>query len=90
MARRELGDMAVGVINQLEIQKEQFEVVLIGSLHGVLIILDKTLLRGSSRNRFTRAICPLERPSPPVVGEVLLGMEAAGLVMPRTINASGR
>jgi len=37
--------MAVGVINQLEIQKEQFEVVLIGSLHGCSPIMDQALRR---------------------------------------------
>ena len=76
-AGRELGEMAVGVINQLEIQKEEFEVVLIGSLHGNSPILDQslreTVLNLSPHARFVRLTVP------PVVGGVLLGMEEAGL-----------
>jgi len=76
-AGRELGMMAVGVINQLEIQKEHFEVVLIGSLHGGSNILDATLqkivLETAPHAKFVRLTVP------PVIGGVLLGMEAAGL-----------
>ena len=73
----ELGEMAVGVINQLEIQKEHFEVVLIGSLHGGSPSLDealrKTVLETSPNAKFHRLSVP------PVVGGVLLGMEMAGI-----------
>jgi N-acetylglucosamine kinase-like BadF-type ATPase len=76
-AGHELGGMAVGVINQLEIQKEQFEVVLIGSLHGCSPIMDQAL------RRIVRKTAPLAQfvrlTVPPVVGGVLLGMEQAGL-----------
>jgi N-acetylglucosamine kinase-like BadF-type ATPase len=76
-AGHELGEMAVGVINQLEIQDETFEVVLIGSLHGNSPILDETLrntvLATAPYAKFVRLTVP------PVVGGVLLGMEAAGL-----------
>ena len=76
-AGRELGGMAVGVINQLEIQKEQFEVVLIGSLHGGSPLLDqalrKTVRKTAPHAQFVRLAVP------PVVGGVLLGMEQAGL-----------
>jgi len=76
-AGRELGEMAVSVINQLEIQKEQFEVVLIGSLHGGSPILDrtlrKTILKTAPQAQFVRLTVP------PVVGGVLLGMEQVGL-----------
>ncbi len=76
-AGRELGEMAVGVINQLEIQKEQFEVVLIGSLHGGSPILDQTLretvLGAAPDAQFVRLEVP------PVVGGVLLAMEQVGL-----------
>ena len=72
----ELGEMAVGVINQLEIQKEQFEVVLIGSLHGgssdLDVALRKTVLEAAPKAQFHRLAVP------PVVGGVLLGMEVAG------------
>jgi N-acetylglucosamine kinase-like BadF-type ATPase len=73
----ELGQLAVGVINQLEIQKEHFEVVLIGSLHGGSPILDhalrKTVNKTALHAQFVRLTVP------PVVGGVLLGMEQAGL-----------
>jgi N-acetylglucosamine kinase-like BadF-type ATPase len=76
-AGRELGEMAVGVINQLAFQQEQFEVVLIGSLHGNSPVMDATLrntiLETAQRARFVRLNVP------PVVGGVLLGMEVAGL-----------
>ena len=73
----ELGGMAVGVINQLEFQQEQFELVLIGSLHGSSPLLDEalraTVLKTAARAQFVRLTVP------PVVGGVLLGMEQAGL-----------
>ncbi len=76
-AGSELGGMAVGVINQLEIQKEQFEVVLIGSLHGGSPLMDqalrKTVHKTAPQAQFVRLSVP------PVVGGVLLGMEQAGL-----------
>jgi N-acetylglucosamine kinase-like BadF-type ATPase len=76
-AGSELGEMAIGVINQLELQKEQFEVVLVGSLHGGSPILDETLqmtiLKTASQARFVCLTVP------PVIGGVLLGMEEAGL-----------
>jgi N-acetylglucosamine kinase-like BadF-type ATPase len=76
-AGRELGGMAVGVINQLQIQAEEFEVVLIGSLHGGSPILDqalrRTVLKVAPQAKFVRLSVP------PVVGGVLLGMEQASL-----------
>ena len=76
-AGSELGEMAVGVINQLEIQAEKFEVVLIGSLHGGSPALDESLRRvilaSAPHAQFVRLRVP------PVVGGVLLGMEAAGI-----------
>ena len=76
-AGRELGGMAVGVINQLEIQMEQFEVVLIGSLHGGSPLMDQalreTVRKTAPHAQFVRLTVP------PVVGGVLLGMEQAGL-----------
>jgi N-acetylglucosamine kinase-like BadF-type ATPase len=76
-AGRELGEMARGVINQLEFQDEQFEVVLIGSLHGGSPILDSTLrttvLETASHAQFVRLTVP------PVVGGVLFGMQEAGV-----------
>jgi N-acetylglucosamine kinase-like BadF-type ATPase len=76
-AGRELGGMAVGVIRQLELEKESFEVVLIGS------IFDGHPLLAESLGETVHAIAPGARlvrlAVPPAVGGVLLGMEAAGL-----------
>ncbi len=76
-AGRELGEMALGIINQLDLKKERFEVVLIGSLHGGSPILDetlrKTILEVAPQASFVRLTVP------PVIGGVLLGMEEAGL-----------
>lgn len=70
---RELGESACGVIRQLEIEKEEFEVVMAGSLFagGELYInpLRETIQRLAPGARLVR----LE--APPVVGGVLLGME---------------
>jgi N-acetylglucosamine kinase-like BadF-type ATPase len=73
----ELGQMAVGVINQLELQSETFELVLIGSLHDGHPLLSQTLretvLHAAPGAQLVRLTVP------PVVGGVLLGMEQAGL-----------
>ncbi len=75
-AGEELGMMAVSVIRQLELEDADFDVVLIGSLYKGHPLLTETLAstvhRVAPRARLTR----LE--APPVVGGVLLGMEAAG------------
>ena len=75
-AGRELAGLAIGVINQLEIQGEEFEVVLIGSLHGGSPIMDRilrqTVLKVAPHTEFVRLTVP------PVVGGVLLGMKQAG------------
>ncbi len=76
-AGEELGMMAVSVIRQLELEKEAFDVVLIGSLykgHPLLTeTLGKTVHRAAPRARLVRLNAP------PVVGGVLLGMEVAGV-----------
>ncbi len=73
----ELGQMACGVIKQLDIQEDAFDVVLIGSLfdgHPPLAeSLGATVHRVAPRARLVRLNVP------PVVGGVLLGMEAAGI-----------
>lgn len=74
-AGNQLAQIAIGVIRQLEMQQEAFEVILIGSLHGVHPLLDGTLretvLNAAPRARLIRL------GAPPVVGAVLLGMEQA-------------
>jgi N-acetylglucosamine kinase-like BadF-type ATPase len=76
-AGRELGDLAVGVIRQLQFQDEQFEVVLAGSFYkGSPLVaeeLEKTVCQVAAGARLVRL------DAPPVIGGALLGMELAGL-----------
>jgi N-acetylglucosamine kinase-like BadF-type ATPase len=75
-AGRELGSLAVGVIHQLEIENERFDIVQAGSLHdgGPLLIdaIRETIHATAPGARLVRLTAP------PVVGGVLLGMEQAG------------
>ncbi len=79
-AGRELGNLAVGVIRQLDLQEQAFDVVLAGSLFEGGPMLTEPLyavVRGvAPQARFVRLY------PPPVVGGVLLGMEAAGVREP--------
>ena len=72
----QLAQIAIGVIKQLDLQNDVFEVVLIGSLHNGHPLLGKTLqetvLEVAPRARFVRLTAP------PVVGAVMLGVEQAG------------
>lgn len=76
-AGRELGGLAVGVIRQLGIQAEAFDVVLIGSIfdgHPLIAeMLGETVRSEAPGARMLRLTVP------PVVGGVLLGMDAAGV-----------
>lgn len=73
----ELGGMALGVINQLNLNDQVFDVVLIGSIYDghplIQSSLAATILKEAPKARLVRLTVP------PVVGGVLLGMEAAGL-----------
>ena len=73
---QELGDLAVGVIRQLALQTEHFDLVLVGSFYNVGPLLMEplraTILAEAPHARLVR----LE--APPVAGAVLLGMLAAG------------
>lgn len=75
-AGRELGGMACGTIRQVGLEDEQFDVVLIGSLHDGHPLMDETM------RETIQAVAPgarLVRLSvPPVVGGVMLGMNTAG------------
>lgn len=76
-AGQELGWLAVSVIRQIGMENEAVEVILSGSVFegGELIIapLREIVLRHAPRARLERL------DGPPVVGPVLLGMQAAGL-----------
>jgi N-acetylglucosamine kinase-like BadF-type ATPase len=74
-AGRELGDLAVGVIRQLDLQTQAFDVVLAGSFFkGSPVVTD-------AMQPVIHAIAPGARlvrmTAPPAVGGVLLGMEQA-------------
>jgi N-acetylglucosamine kinase-like BadF-type ATPase len=91
-AGSELGMMAVSVINQLELQKEDFEVVLIGSLfdgHPLMTeSMRETIHNTAPGARLVRLTVP------PVVGGVVLGMQEAGVdprpVRPKLIETTQR
>jgi N-acetylglucosamine kinase-like BadF-type ATPase len=76
-AGRELGESACGVIRQLGIQGDAFEIVMAGSLFdgGDLFVdpLKATILRLASKAEFVRLTVP------PAVGAAVLGVLAAGL-----------
>lgn len=73
----QLGQMACGVIRQLELEDDAFDVVLIGSLfdgHPLMkACLQQTVQRVAPKARMVRLTVP------PVVGGVILGMRVAGL-----------
>ncbi len=76
-AGQELGSLAVGVIRQLDLESETFDVVLSGSLYksGAPLIdpLRQTIHAVAPAAKLVRL------DAPPVVGGVLLGMEQVGL-----------
>ena len=76
-AGRELGSLAVGVIRQLSLEQEEFDVVLSGSLYKGSLTLEEEMRKA------IHVVAPDARlvrlKAPPVVGGVLLGMDKAGL-----------
>jgi hypothetical protein len=72
-----LASLAGGVVRQLGLEREDFEVVQIGSLFGASEQLGTTMLAGIHRVAPGARLTRLD--VPPVVGGVLLGMEAAGV-----------
>jgi len=79
-AGSELGESAKAVIRQLDLQHQEFEVVLVGSLYeGGSLLLDamrQTIHELAPKAKMVRLTAP------PVVGGVLLGMQAAGWLTP--------
>jgi N-acetylglucosamine kinase-like BadF-type ATPase len=73
----QLGEMAIGVIRQLDFENEQFEVVLSGSMFdgGSRLIepMQETILRVAPGASFIRLLVP------PVIGSIIIGMEQAGI-----------
>lgn len=81
---QELGDLAIGVIRQLRLENEVFDVVLVGSLYngGALFLepLQATIQQVAPGARMVRLAAP------PVVGAVLLAMQVAGVQPAQSIR----
>ncbi|HEY5157566.1 MAG TPA: BadF/BadG/BcrA/BcrD ATPase family protein [Anaerolineales bacterium] len=73
----ELGQMACAVIRQLCLEKERFDVVLIGSLFDGHLLLAETI--GTTVHSLAPNARLVRLEVPPVVGGVVLGMQTAGL-----------
>jgi N-acetylglucosamine kinase-like BadF-type ATPase len=76
-AGSELGQMACGVIRQLDLEADEFDLVLVGSLYEGHPLLTESLR--STVQEVAPGARLVRLAVPPVVGAVLLGMEAAGL-----------
>ena len=80
-AGEELADLTKGVIRQLHFQDRAFDIVLVGSMfNGGPLLTDPmkaSVWQEAPRARFVRLTAP------PVMGAVLLGMQQAGLSLPR-------
>jgi N-acetylglucosamine kinase-like BadF-type ATPase len=76
-AGSELGYTALAVIRQLEIERQEFEVILVGSLFqmGEMIIAP---MREVIHSEAPKA-CLIRLSAPPVVGGILLAMEQVGI-----------
>lgn len=76
-AGRQLGDLAVGVIKQLDLQQKDFDVILIGSLFGGGSMLTTPLSRVIHRTAPNAHLIRLY--SPPVIGAAIMSMKLSGL-----------
>lgn len=75
-----LADLAIGVIHQIGIENEQFEVVEVGSLfNGGSMLIDPMV---EAIQKVAPGAQPVKLEVPPVLGGVLLGMEQIGLATP--------
>ncbi len=76
-AAAELASLAIGVIRQLDLEDEHFDVVLVGSLYNGGPLFTEPLFAA------IRSVAPgasfLRLSVPPVVGAVLIGMQQAGV-----------
>jgi N-acetylglucosamine kinase-like BadF-type ATPase len=72
----ELAGLAIGVIRQLDLEDEAFELVLVGSVFRSSAILVERMRTSVLDTAPGAKFVPLT--APPVIGGVLLGMEAAG------------
>jgi N-acetylglucosamine kinase-like BadF-type ATPase len=84
-AGQELGDLAVGVIRQLDLFAHKFEVVLAGSFYRGSPVIQEEM------ERVVHAVAPgsqfVPLSAPPVIGGVLFGMKAAGMSAEKVAEA---
>ena len=76
-AGEQLGDLARGVIRQLELEEERFEVVLSGSVYDNHPALAQ--LTGREIQTLAPGARTVRLQAPPVLGGVILGMQEAGV-----------
>jgi N-acetylglucosamine kinase-like BadF-type ATPase len=76
-AGNELGQLACGVIHQLNLEKEVFDVVLIGSLYDGHPIMQEAL--GETVHQVAPGANLIRLKVPPVIGGVVLAMQIIGL-----------
>ncbi len=76
-AGRALGDLAVGVIRQLELEAKIFEIVLAGSFYKGSPVVVEELQQTIHAIAPGATFVPLN--APPVIGGVVLGMMSAGI-----------
>jgi N-acetylglucosamine kinase-like BadF-type ATPase len=76
-AGESLADLAAGVIHQLEIEDEQFEVVLVGGLFNGGPLLIEPMR--AAIHKVAPGATLVRLTAPPVIGGVLLGMEQCAL-----------
>jgi N-acetylglucosamine kinase-like BadF-type ATPase len=72
----ELGQMAISVISQLDLQDDIFDVVMIGSIFDGHPLMAESM--GSTIHSVAQGARLIRLTVPPVVGGVLLGMQQAG------------
>jgi len=77
----ELASLAIGVIRQLALEREAFDVVLVGSLYSGGPLFTEPLQAAIHAEAPGARLVRLT--APPVVGAVLIGMQMAGLDAPR-------
>lgn len=76
-AGNELGQLACGVIHQLHLENEVFDVVLIGSLYDGHALMQEAL--GETVHQVAPGATLIRLKLPPVLGGVVLGMQIIGL-----------
>ncbi|MCI0711868.1 MAG: hypothetical protein L0154_17055, partial [Chloroflexi bacterium] len=74
---RGLGDLACGVIRQLKLESEEFDVVMAGSFYKGSPLIAETMREVIHPVAPGATLVRLE--APPVVGSVMLGMEQGGV-----------